>query len=102
MSSSSKIFCSSGQKVEPQTYEIALNYNTVYGAMNKQCKGPITGTQMGPTRETEYSSEYLYQAVPIHKENPKRIRLTGARALTSDEAMQLVQDRKADKNKCNW
>lgn len=69
----------------------------MYGAMNKERKRPIMGTKLGPTGETEYISKYLYQAVPVHRENPKRIRLTGARVLTSDEAMQLVQEREDEK-----
>ena len=100
VSSSSKIFCSSGQKAvekEQQTNEITLNYDRVYGAMNKQRKRPIVGTKLGPTGETEYISEYLHQAVPVRKENPKRIRLTGARVLTSDEAMQLVRQKEDEK-----
>lgn len=80
-----------------QTNEITLNYNTVYGAMNKERKRPIGGTKLGPTGETEYISKYLYQAVPVRRESPKRIRLTGARVLTSDEAMQLVQEREDEK-----
>ena len=29
--------------------EITLNYNTVYGTMNKPQKRPITGAKFGPT-----------------------------------------------------
>ena len=47
----------------------------------------------------EYISEYLHQSVPVRKENLKRIRLTGARVLTSDEAIQLVQERDQKKQK---
>lgn len=100
VSSSSKIFDSSGPKdvqKEPQTKEITLNYDSVYGAMNKKRKRPIAGTKFGPTGEREYISEYLHQAVPGCKETPKRIRLTGARVLTSDEAMQLVQQKEDEK-----
>ena len=47
----------------------------------------------------EYISEYLHQSVPVRKENLKRIRLTGARVLTSDEAIRLVQERDQKKQK---
>ena len=100
VSSSSKIFGSSGIKdmqKEQQANEIILNYDRVYGAMNKKRKRPIAGTKIGPTGEKEYISEYLHQAVPINKETPKRIRLTGARVLTNDEAMQLVQQKEDEK-----
>ena len=51
------------------------------------------GAKLGPTGQTEYISEYLNQAVPLPKEKPKRIRITGARVLTSDEAMRIVQEK---------
>ena len=41
----------------------------------------------------EYISEYLHQSVPVHKENLKRIRLTGARVLTSDEASASTREK---------
>ena len=44
----------------------------------------------------EYISEYLHQSVPVRKENLKR---TGARVLTSDEAIWLVQERDQKKQK---
>ena len=78
---------------EQESNEITLNYNRVYGAMNKPRKRPIVGTKFGPEGETDYISEYLHQAIPLCKENPKRIRLTGARVLTSDEAMRIVQEK---------
>lgn len=59
----------------------------------------IIGPKFGPTGEMEYISEYLHQSVPVRKENLKRIRLTGARVLTSDEAIQLVQERDQKKQK---
>lgn len=86
----------SGQKditQEKESNEVTLNYNTVYGAMNKPRKRPIVGAKFGPMGHTEYISEYLHQAVPLPKENPKRIRITGARVLTSDEAMRIVQEK---------
>ena len=47
----------------------------------------------------EYICEYLHQSVPVHKENLKRIRLTGARLLTSDEAFsQYKREIKTKKN----
>ena len=78
---------------DKESNEITLNYNTVYGAMNKPRKRPIVGAKFGPTGQTEYISEYLHQAVPLPKEKPKRIRITGARVLTSDEAMRIVQEK---------
>ena len=59
----------------------------------------IIGPKFGPTGEMEYISEYLHQSVPVCKENLKRIRLTGARVLTSDEAIRLVQERDQKKRK---
>ena len=78
---------------EQESNEITLNYNRVYGTMNKPRKRPIVGTKFGPEGESDYISEYLHQAIPLRKENPKRIRLTGARVLTSDEAMRIVQEK---------
>ena len=98
--SSSKI-CLSGQQKdvpkEQESNEITLNYNRVYDAMNKPRKRPIVGTKFGPEGESDYISEYLHQAIPLRKENPKRIRLTGARVLTSDKAMQEKEDAKKQK-----
>lgn len=95
-----KIFSSSGVKdvvKEKNTNEITLNYDRVYGAMNKKRKRPIAEMKFGPTGETEYISDYLHQAVPIRKENNKKIRLTGARVLTSEEAMQIVQQKEDER-----
>ena len=67
--------------------------------MHKPQIKPIAGTKLGLTGETEYISECLHQAVPVGSENTKRIRLTGARVLTNDEAMQIVQEKENKINK---
>ena len=76
----------SGQKCTPQQKE-------TNGAKNKPRKRSIVGLKFGALGETEYISEYSHQAIPLPKEKPKRIRITGARVLTSDEAMHIVQEK---------
>ena len=67
--------------------------------MNKPRKRPIIGTKFGPTRQTEYISEYLHQAVPFPKEKPKRVRITGARVMKRRQKTERIRKRKKEEGK---
>ena len=79
--------------------EIVLNYNTVYEALNRPRKRPRTYNSKpgGPEDTGNYISKYLHQAVVVPKQKKKQIGITGARVLTSEEAIKIMQDKEDEK-----
>ena len=81
--------------------KIILNYNTVYEALNRLRKRSRTyDLKPGGSEDTgNYISKYLHQAVVIPKQKKKQIRISGARVLTSEEAIKIMQDKEDEKRK---
>lgn len=67
----------------------------MYEALNRKRKNPRP-VIVGPTQldeQNNYISKYLIQEVTVPKEKNKQVRVSGARVLTSDECMKIVQER---------
>ena len=75
--------------------QVILNYSSVYEAVNRKRKNPrpvVVGlTQLD--EENNYISKYLIQEITVPKEKNKQVRVSGARVLTSEECMKIVQER---------
>ena len=78
--------------------KIVLNYS-VYEALNRPRKRSRSyDLKPGRSENTgNYISEYLHQAVVVPKQKKKQIRITGARVLTSEEAIKIMQDKEDEK-----
>ena len=79
--------------------QVILNYSSVYEALNRKRKNPRP-VVVGPTQldaQNNYISKYLIQEVTVPKEKNKQIRVSGARVLTSEECMKIVQEREDTK-----
>ena len=73
---------------------IVLNSDSVYGALNKPRKRPRNFTSKpGPSKAGKYISKYLYQPIAVPKQKKKQIRLGGARVLTSEECIKIMQEK---------
>ena len=81
--------------------EVTLNYKSVYEALDRPRKRPLPykSRPEGPEDSGKYISKYLHQAVIVPKQKKKLIRLTGARVLTSEEAMKMMQEKQDAKQK---
>ena len=81
--------------------KIVLNYSNVYEALNRPTKRSRSyDLKPGGSEDTgHYISKYLYQAVVVTKQKKKQIRITGARVLTSEEAIKIMQDKKDEEKK---
>ena len=79
--------------------KIVLNYSSVYEALNRPRKRSRTyDLKPGGSEDTgHYISKYLHQAVVVPKQKKKQIRITGARVLTSEEAIKIMQDKEDEK-----
>ena len=79
--------------------KIILNYSTVYEALNRPRKRSRSyGSKPGGPEDTgNYISKYLHQAVVVPKQKKKQIRITGARVLTSEEAIKIMQEKEDEK-----
>ena len=77
-----------------QSSQVILKYSSVYEALNRKRKNPRP-VVVGPVLDTQqnYISKYLIQEVALPKEKTKQVRVSGARVLTSDECMKIVQER---------
>ena len=78
-----------------QSSNVILNYSNVYEALNRKRKHqrPVV---LGPPvldKQKNYISKYLIQEVTVPKQKTKQVRVSGARVLTSDECMKIVQER---------
>ena len=78
-----------------QSSQVILKYSSVYEALNRKRKNPRP-VVVGPVLDTQqnYISKYLIQEVALPKEKTKQVRVSGARVLTSDECMKIVQEQK--------
>ena len=79
-----------------QSSQVILNYSRVYEAINRKTKKPRPKVIIGPTKldaQKNYISKFLIQEVTVPKQKPKQVRVSGARVLTSDECMKIVQER---------
>ena len=81
--------------------KIVLNYSSVYEALNRPRKRSRTyDSKPGGSEDTgNYVSKYLHQAVVVPKQKKKQIRITGARVLTSEGAIKIMQDKEDEKKK---
>ena len=52
---------------------------------------------IGLDAQKNYISKFLIQEVTVPKEKTKQVRVSGARVLTSDKCMKIVQERKKKK-----
>ena len=79
--------------------KIVLNYSTVYEALNRPRKRSRTyDLKPGGSEDTgNYISKYLHQALVVPKQKKKQIRIIGARVLTSEEAIKIMQDKEDEK-----
>ena len=78
--------------------KIVLNYSNVYEALNRRSRS--YDLKPGGSEDTgHYISKYLHQAVVVTKRKKKQIRITGARVLTSEEAIKIMQDKKDEERK---
>ena len=79
--------------------KIVLTYSSVYEALNRPRKRSRTyDLKPGGSEDTgHYISKYLHQAVVVPKQKKKQIRITGARVLTSEEAIKIMQDKEDEK-----
>ena len=79
--------------------KIVLNYSSIYEALNRPRKRSRSyDSKPGGSEDTgHYISKYLHQAVVVPKQKKKQIRITGARVLTSEEAIKIMQDKEDEK-----
>ena len=81
--------------------KIVLNYSSIYEALNRPRKRSRSyDLKPGGSEDTgHYISKYLHQAVVVPKQKKKQVRITGARVLTSEEAIKSCKTKKMKKRK---